>query len=233
MIGTAHRQRDLVCQDASAGLVTESGRLLIAVADGAGSASRADVGASAAVAAAMDHVSRIGAVNPADAVRGAVDAARAALFERATEDIGDLATTLIVLVADAEQLATAQVGDGAVVIRRHGLYEVVGPAERGEYLNETCFLTSEGWDHDLRVDAVEIDGVDACAAMTDGLQLLAFDMTTGKPHPGFFGPLMDWTASATAEPDELESFLASPRVCQRTDDDKTIVLAALAPPSEA
>ena len=50
-----------------------------------------------------------------------------------------------------------------------------------------------------------------------------------RPHAGFFAPL--FSPLQTAErPDALvaplRAFLESPRVCERTDDDKTLVLAS-------
>ena len=61
--------------------------------------------------------------------------------------------------------------------------------------------------------------------MTDGLQLVAIELATATPHPGFFDPLMRWASSDDANDDELADFLASPRLAERTDDDLTIAIA--------
>ena len=233
VIGTSHTERALPCQDANEIVFNSAGMLIVAVADGAGSARRADEGAAAAVAAAVAYLGDPDPkVEPLTAqVMQAVEVARRAVFDLAVDgDLHDLATTLVVVAATATELAAAQVGDGAVVMRRNGEFEVIGPAQRGEYLNETCFLTSDGWEDDLRIDCVTLAGIDAFAAMTDGLQLLAFDLATGSAHPGFFRPLFDWAASPDAAREELETFLGSPRVCERTDDDKTLVIATTTPP---
>jgi hypothetical protein len=193
------------------------------VADGAGSAARAARGSSLAVAVALD------------ALRCGVDVADALLLARgALEDealatdvpLGDLATTLLVARADRERIATAQVGDGAVVLRRAGAYEVPAPDAKGEYLNETVFLTSSGWRAAMRTAVVAAGGVDAVAAMTDGLQLVAFDLASGAPHGPFFEPFVAF-AGEDGPVAQLEAFLASPRVGERTDDDVTLVVAAL------
>lgn len=221
--GAGHRARGIGCEDAA--LFDAGPPLLLAVADGAGSARCAARGSSVAVAIALAAL-RAGA--------GAGDAllcARGALEDVAVADgvaLGDLATTLLVVRADVEagSIETAQVGDGAVVLRRDGAYEVPAPDEKGEYLNETVFLTSSGWRASMRTAVVSAAGVDGLAAMTDGLQLVAFELATGTPHPPFFEPFLAFVRD-DGPVDQLEAFLASDRVAARTDDDVTLVVASL------
>jgi hypothetical protein len=221
--GAGHRARGVGCEDASAVSVTDDGALLIAVADGAGSAPRASEGSTRAVAAAMEAL-RSGAE-----LCAVMHAARQSLEPVAAgERLGDLATTLLVVRATSAGIETAQVGDGAIVLRRGDALEVVAPDEKGEYLNETVFLTSAGWLDALRVDTVPSDGVDAIAVLTDGLQLVALDLRTGKPHPPFFAPLFSCGAD-DGDVAQLVAFLGSDRVGERTDDDVTLVVAALVP----
>jgi hypothetical protein len=65
--------------------------------------------------------------------------------------------------------------------------------------------------------------------MTDGLLNLALQRPGYAPHTRFFEPLVQFCSQAE-EPHEasaqLSAFLASERVCARTDDDKTLVVAA-------
>lgn len=222
--GAGHRARGTDCEDACAVRVDDDGTLLVAVADGAGSAPAAAQGSSASVAVAMAAL-RAGA-RASDALllaRGALEDLAAA----AGRPIADLATTLLVVRAGGDAIETAQVGDGAVVLRRDGLYEVPAPDDKGEYLNETCFLTSASWRASMRHAWVPAAGVDAVAAMSDGLQLVAFDLATGVPHAPFFEPFVAFAAE-DGPVEQLESFLASPRVGERTDDDVTLVVAARA-----
>lgn len=63
---------------------------------------------------------------------------------------------------------------------------------------------------------------------SDGLQ-----MYQGVAHAPFFAPLFKFIAVAKdldVTHQELTEFLQSPRVCDRTDDDLTLLLASL--PSE-
>jgi hypothetical protein len=231
--GAGHRARAVECQDACA-IEVHEGALLLAVADGAGSARLAASGSSIAVAVAMEELR----VRAADDLCGArlVDvfaSVRAALEPSGDDDpltsLGDRATTLLVARVSGDAVVTAQVGDGAVVVRRDGALEVLCPVDRGEYLNETCFLTSASWESELRVGVVPAAGIDGIAALTDGLQLVAFDMATGSPHAPFFDPLFSF-ASGDGSVDELASFLGSDRVAERTDDDVTLAVAGFRSP---
>jgi hypothetical protein len=71
--------------------------------------------------------------------------------------------------------------------------------------------------------------VQAVAVMTDGLLRLVLDMNRNQPHRPFFQPLLAFAAQVS-DPGEanaqLTAFLGSERVNARTDDDKTLVLAA-------
>ena len=69
------------------------------------------------------------------------------------------------------------------------------------------------------------------AVFSDGLQMLALKMPGGAPHAPFFAPLFRFINNAADEPQihsELESFLRSPTVRRRADDDLTLFLAARA-----
>jgi hypothetical protein len=70
--------------------------------------------------------------------------------------------------------------------------------------------------------------VRALALTTDGLLRLALKLPAYEPHPQFFQPLLTFAREAADETlaqTELADFLASERVCTRTDDDKTLLLA--------
>ena len=145
-------------------------------------------------------------------------------------EIRELATTLILTLATSDFVAVAQVGDGAAVVEdKQGKIEAITQPEQGEYLNETKFL--------IGFDAVETAQINVwqgepahLAVFSDGLQMLALKMPEGTPHKPFFSPLFQFISTVTDQTDaqeQLESFLRSPRVTQRTDDDLTLILASL------
>jgi hypothetical protein len=246
--GTAHRKQDLPCQDAQAFRLLPNGALLAALADGAGSAEFSEQGAQCAVEEALEALaSGLETGLPADEdewiglIVNAFERAQAALHRLAVEmdvPLRDLATTLACAAAFNNWLAAGQLGDGAVIAQGSaGELFPVTQAQRGEYANETFFLTQEG-----ALEQVEIRILDrpvqALALMSDGLTRLALKMPYFEPHPPFFGPLFAFAAAVEEQDrakERLGEFLASDRVCARTDDDKSIILAVstITPPLES
>jgi Protein phosphatase 2C len=238
-VGARHAAAKQGCDDAHAHWQAREGVVLL-VADGAGSAPRAADGAKLAVTAAQieaaDLLGRADSLDPYAVQAGLASiliAARTALEKLAAGDdghgpvaIADLATTLTAVLAWPELVGVAQIGDGAVVLRRGSgqLELLVAPPER-EYVNETSFLTSEAYMDKAQIlvtDAADISGI---SVMTDGLHLLALDLVARVPHPPFFEPLFAFAAGDGALDEELDAFLGSESVCARTDDDKTLILA--------
>jgi Protein phosphatase 2C len=236
--GTSHLRQGLPCQDAH--YWVQSGKLLIAaVADGAGSAPLAEVGSQLAVKTAVDFLTAQSQGNTTaespwkDWLFSAFEASYTTLKDEAEKrsvNLSDLATTLIVAVAESNFVAMAQIGDGAVVVGDYsGQIVSLSAPSQAEYLNETTFLTApdallqtqfQVWNHPLR----------HLALLTDGLQMLALKMPTGEPHPPFFTPLFQFVETVEdrdAAQTQLLTFLGGERVTQRSDDDLTLLLAIL------
>ena len=245
--GSSHVTNSVPNQDAVDYRLVEVGSvpvLVVAVADGAGSASRSDEGSQIAVKAAV--ASMVDGINkrPAAAfsehlavslVRGAIKRAKNAVVRYGRKHgvpIGELACTLIVAVA-SERLATAaQVGDGAVIAFNvdSGAARTLCAAHTGEYANETTFITSRTRPHEIAdVGHASRYDHDALALITDGLQNLALKMPEREAFMGFWNPMLNDLAH-TDEPEavseRLHSFISSERVQSRTSDDVTIAIAA-------
>jgi hypothetical protein len=220
--GASHQRRGVGCQDAHAVARTDFGTV-IAVADGAGSARRADEGAQIA-AGAVVHWAQRGISDPLTLLTRARTCLRT--WAGSPAALRELATTLSVVCLTARTVRVAQVGDGAVVLMGESDFELLRADDGAEYLNETVFLTSKGWRSRIRRDSRPINSVRGVAVLSDGLQLLALDLAAAAPHPGFFRPLFDYAAGTEASDAELAAFLSSPRVSARTDDDSTLVIAA-------
>ena len=65
---------------------------------------------------------------------------------------------------------------------------------------------------------------------SDGLIRLALNLPYYSPYAPFFAPLWDFAArseSSQVYNQKLIEFLKSDRVCSRTDDDKSLVIAVL------
>ncbi|MGH8000821.1 MAG: PP2C family serine/threonine-protein phosphatase [Brasilonema sp.] len=239
--GTSHIKNKQLCQDAHHWHILPDNILVVAAADGAGSASMGKVGAMVAVETAIENISikefsRRTLVDD-NAVRSllieAIISAKKAVEEEAVacqKQSSDLASTLIVALATPEVVAVAQIGDGVAVARdvQGNLIALTIP-DSGEYINETVFLTSP-----TALDALQVrlwrQAVVNVGVLTDGLQMLAMNMAVGVPHKPFFAPLFDFAANAddkTVAKEQLVRFLRSERIMQRTDDDLTLIIAAL------
>lgn len=237
--GTSHQERDIPCQDAHAYRLLPEGVALVAVADGAGSAERSDEGARWAVEHVIASVQAgLAEGSPEDDVgwealltEAFIQAGQALVQRAEAEDAlpRDFATTLTCALVSHDRLAVGQIGDGIVVAKGKdgGLFAAVLP-QRGEYANETFFLTTAEALQQLEVQ-IYTQPIEALAVMTDGLIRLAINLANHEPHSPFFQPLMLFAAQAEDEAkaqEQLAELLASERVGERTDDDKTLVLVA-------
>ena len=121
----------------------------------------------------------------------------------------------------------AQLGDGAIVVGGSDEFRTVFWPEPSEYANATDFLTEDRFREAIQF-ATMSESICELAVLTDGLQRLALDFTTRQPHRAFFQPFFERLRVET-EPTTLvepfREFLDSARVNDRTDDDKTLVIA--------
>ena len=124
VIGTSHEKRSQPCQDAHCWRLLPNGVLAAAVADGAGSAALAEVGAKIAVEAVVETICQQQERLPQNDdewqvfLTASLQVARAQVeAEAAVREVAarDLACTLIAVVATPELIAVAQIGDGAAV----------------------------------------------------------------------------------------------------------------------
>lgn len=153
---------------------------------------------------------------------------------RAAEAAGDLprdwSCTALVALCRPDDGWVAQVGDGAIAYQRAEVdspWEVGFWPQNGEYLNQAEFLV--GVEDAAQIQVRRIEGcLPSIALLTDGLQQLALNQRTQTAHGPFFQPLAN-SLKAVSDPElfkqQLIAFLASDTINQRTDDDKTLVLA--------
>lgn len=235
--GTSHARIGTGCQDAYRIVVDEqSGIIVIAVADGAGSAPRADRGAEVATTVAVSTI--LASVVDGDLSESAMKLAfstarQAVLSEAAASALScrEFACTLLLLVVTADGGFAGQIGDGLIAVRDHDDWAWAVWPQRGEYANTTRFLTE-----DDAVQAAEFVQIappaSEVALMTDGLEPLALHYASQTIHSPFFEgmlpPLRAWHGNGehSALSARLAEFLRSPRITERADDDLTLVIAA-------
>jgi hypothetical protein len=245
MIGTSHIRSGLPCQDSCLADVapTEDGTVAILVcADGAGSAAYSNIGAQIACEAVAKSVrsdlcegQTVTGIER-DSVLFWVERTREFLHDEANRrkvSPRELACTLVLAVVGEAGAAFAQIGDGAIVLWDEQSYQPVFWPQPGEYANTTDFLTDS--DYSRRLSFERRPGrFDELALLTDGLQRLALDYEAKSGHRPFFHPLFRSLRNAKvvdALAEQLREFLDSPRINQRSDDDKTLILATRVPPS--
>jgi hypothetical protein len=226
--GTSHVQTGKPCQDYCAGAVVGT-TLVAASADGAGSAELSHLGSKAAVDRFME-LATVEAAPTKEQIEAWVDAARERVLEAAAANETtprQLACTFLGTLVGDGWAAFAQIGDGVIVFDGPDGYQLAFWPDNGEYANTTRFLSEDDYRRNLRIEIVERQ-VTELAVLTDGLQMLALDIAGAKVHDRFFSPLFGAVRNG---PDEaalqtsLLEFMDSKRVNERTDDDKTLLLA--------
>ncbi|MEA5575273.1 PP2C family serine/threonine-protein phosphatase [Anabaena sp. UHCC 0451] len=239
--GTSHIKNQQLCQDAHHWQILPNDVLVIAAADGAGSASLGKVGAMIAVETAIEHISdceNIPSILAEDGLLHDLLTESILAAKKAVEDEADvckhqpddLASTLIIAIATPKVVAVAQIGDGLAVAKDStGNLQALTIPNHGEYINETTFLTSSDALTTTQIKILRHNIVNI-GVLTDGLQMLALNMLIGEPHKPFFFPLFDFVANAEDKivaKEQLVKFLCSDKITKRTDDDLTLVIASL------
>ena len=237
--GPSHEAGGRPCEDALGWARLGRAAAVLAVADGAGSASLARAGARAATDGAVAAVCRgfAGRLRqPAALAQRGARAARAAL-ERAAGggSLRDFACTLLVAVWLERAAAAVHIGDGAAVgLRDEAWLLLSGPAP-GEYVNETRFLSDTDWRRHLRT-AGPVAGLDGLVLFTDGCQRAALRRPDPGPEAGnaahepfapFLWPLARFARSRpepAAGERGLAALLDSAKLRAVSDDDKTLAL---------
>jgi len=237
VIGTAHQRTNAPCQDAHCFRVGD-GWLALAIADGAGSASLSQEGAQLATQEAVNFMAtwlsnRFPVIRPdfIELLSETIKSARLSILnlaEQKQQQVSQFATTISCAVVTETHVAVAQIGDGTIVCQdaSGALLQVLRP-ERGEYANETRFITSADALSCAQIRVFKRRIV-SLAALTDGLIRLACVLPDFHPFSNFFLPLFDFVRSRKDNNEltlSLQDFLSSDTICSRTDDDKTLVLA--------
>lgn len=240
--GTGHVRTGTRLQDAKRcfeissrqGLVS----LIVVISDGAGSANFGGEGASIVcrtLATSAAVTLREAAELPSDQIVWSwVDEIRDRIHLAASkrnQTPRDFAATMILLLATPEGILTAHIGDGAAVGRNRASrgWHVLSSPVHGEYASTTYFVTDDPAPK-LRITRYQ-DDFDAICVFSDGIENLVLDHVSGEASPAFFVPIAKPLDGASesgknyALSKGLASFLDSDRLNERTDDDKTLIIA--------
>lgn len=237
-IGTSHLKAGTRKQDAYTVKVPEHDALCVIVSDGAGSSSHGGEGASLVcrmlATVICDWIANHGGLPPDDQLYEWLDLVRdrlALVAKKRELTKRQFASTLVALIVRGDDLLALQVGDSALVARKAGQWEAICWPENGEFASTTYFITDDP-EPRLQIVRKAAGDYDAFAAFSDGIDSIALHHADQEPHARFFDPMIKPVDQASergrlvALSAALGRYLDGPAICDRTDDDKTLVLVS-------
>lgn len=241
-VGVGHQKQNLPCQDYGGYELITPDVIIGAVADGAGSAKYSDMGAKIAVDNSLRFFQELskgrlhGGYHKPTLEQAKTQFVR--LLDKVLSNIKkeaenlncnyqELACTLLVFVSTPHWIIAMQIGDGFIAVRSdNGELQLLFNPDKGEYINETTFVTTSNALEDMQVKVLALESYFICAS-TDGLEKVAIQYKNCQPFTAFFSPLEEYLKE-TLLPEEddqyIQDFLNSERLNTRTYDDKTLLL---------
>jgi hypothetical protein len=241
--GTSHLKAGKGCDDFAACVETPSpfGPVLVAVAsDGAGSAPYSAMGSWITARAftklavqVLVGLESLQSITP-DTVRDWLDEIRDRIIHAAANKQNaaprDFAATLVGSIVSPRAAVFIHIGDGASVFRTTDSAEWTVPTwpSQGEYAATTFFVTDDPAPT-FQYSFVQHSITDI-ALFSDGIERLVLDFSKHAAHGPFFDkmfvPLQNTGPGRNRQlSKDLRHFLDGPSVCNKTDDDKTLILA--------
>ena len=229
--GLAHLDEGTPCQDKIYSL-TSNGVTAIALADGAGTAKFAHIGAEIAsravcVKLCSDFSAILDSTDPYALRQSILEHILAQREEAASANecaVGDLASTLLAAASDGENVMTLHVGDGMIACCRDGKIFASSLPDNGEFKNETVFVTSEDAVYRMRLAKSRAAGISMFALMSDGTSEVFWNEKEGS----FAGLLNEIRRRGIMNPDERNNedlaALFSVIVRHRTRDDCGLII---------
>ena len=141
----------------------------------------------------------------------------------------EFSSTLVTVVATSTATLIFHIGDGAAVTQINGTWEAASWPAHGEYASQTFFVTEDPAPQ-LRITRLEA-AISGVALFSDGIERLVLDFVNQTAPAPFFDTMMKPLASsAIVGRDQklcasLKRYLDGERINERTDDDKSLILA--------
>jgi hypothetical protein len=240
--GTSHIKVGKGCDDFGACLEapsTNQSVLILVVSDGAGSANHSSIGAQITARVFAECACRFlregGTLNSLsnkvasewlDDIRDRISVAASQKDAKPRE----FASTLVGCLVGADKAIFLHVGDGSAVYRLNDASDwiVASWPAQGEYAATTYFVTDDP-EPQFRLSCVE-GNVQEVALFSDGIERLVLDFSNQTAFAPFFERMFSPLKRQVRGRDRtlsrlLKEYLDSPAVCEKTDDDKTLLLA--------
>lgn len=244
VIGAAHSAQNTECQDRfiCRSIETKEGEILIAaIADGAGSTSSGQIGAELACRIFAEEAEDFLKTTAASLHSLNADFGKywleffqksiSEIAEKEQKPVRDYASTFVAAIVGEHNAVFFQVGDGAALYSSAEKPEEyvfgIDPIET-EYANVTDFLTDREAFSTIRFKQTDTL-IENLILFSDGIFAVAVDYKTNQPHAPFLRPMIAPLVSGQNVENlnaKLANFLASPKINEKTDDDKTLILAS-------
>ena len=220
--GRNHLDRGLPCQDAS-GVSLDGGLAIVVVSDGAGSAKHSEHGAAAAVEATTKVLRESVPWNDPVASRERILVECQDEIARRAHGLGcppdELAATLAFVAATRNIYFTGNLGDGIIVAAHGDRTKVLLGPTRGEFANETVFLTSRRASEHLHTIKGILGDYDGFAAISDGAAESLYQRREGVLAPAL-SRIFSWSEEESSN--RIEDAIRQsvmPSLHSRTGDD--------------
>ncbi|MCC8998168.1 MAG: protein phosphatase 2C domain-containing protein [Candidatus Contendobacter sp.] len=187
VVGASHQERGQPCQDYTA-KTRHHAISAVALADGAGSAMHSALGARIVVTAILKllrtefHTLLNQAGDPcAERIIHCLQRSLDSYAQRREIGRGQLASTLLFVATDGRDYLCGQVGDGRIArcnAEGSAITSVFEPA-KGEYFNQTVFVTSRDALEEFDLEWGEMDDIGGFALMSDGAEESLYQRGTG------------------------------------------------------
>ncbi len=224
--GSKHHGTDEENQDSYA-VARKGNAVIVAVCDGAGSRPHSRTGADLIAKLTIEFLSDLdwSAAFGEQAKRFIVEAREAIAAHAQGQNLSphDLACTVLGLSVDCCGVRALQVGDGFIVLcEKEGReYKLLFTGTKGEYANETVFVTHKDAEDFLHIHESETPPMFACLS-SDGVERQAIILRDSTPHAPFFDYLVKVGKADCDKDAALMEFLAMPALDKVTDDDRTL-----------
>lgn len=188
--GRGHELAGVVGQDRTA-YRSRGGIQVLCLADGAGSASRAELGAQTLAEQgckllAESFTDLIATKDGAQAKKEILQSLLSRL-ERVAEkhkcSVEDLASTFLAVATNGARFITIHVGDGVVGYLKEGELRVISAPDNAEFANQTTFVTSADALATVRLARGSLDGAGGFILMSDGASSSLYNYRTHELAP--------------------------------------------------
>lgn len=241
IVGRSHATSNTPCQDFAAGR-RKPHMAAVALADGAGSRAKSDVGAETAVRTSLRLVLTQfdslfeGAKRDAAKARWNIHQCLIQELEAAARrhncNVSDLASTLLFVACKDRRFLACHLGDGVIAQSSlAGQITVLSKPENGEFANTTSFVTDRDAVEKIRLYYGEGDALPSgFVLMSDGTAESLYEKRSETPA-AVLGKLLEWNANLSRAKmfDVLDANMKQ-AFSRKTSDDCSLALLSVCVP---